>query len=431
MARPDTPPAAPNPGEIVIDDLADPRLPEEFAAQQEAMAELAASVPLDPDVLMAHARAETGLEDFHEDDGFRERLEVVCRGLREDVPLSPMGVLGSFGQLAAFLKNRLLVEDLISRHPEVLEQEVVAPIVIAGLPRSGTTHLHNLLGADPALRSLPWWEALEPVLADAERPGPDEPDPRWARAAAGIDVRNAVLPHFDAMHEMTVDHVHEEIHLLAIDASTMFFENLGSGIGPTWRDYYLAHDQRPHYRYLKRLLQVLQFTRGGTRWVLKSPQHLDQLTTVMDVFPDATLVVTHRDPVSTVASFATMITYGSRMASAKVDAPMLGQYWADRIEDLLRGCVEQRDAVPAAQSVDVLFHEYMGAEMDIVRHVYDVAGQPLGETSLAAMDRYQAEHPRGRFGRVRYDLGVFGLDPAELRERFRFYTDRFPVALES
>jgi hypothetical protein len=426
MARPDVPPP-----DIVLDDLAEPRLPEDLVAQSAALAELAAQVPLDPDGLMAHARSETGLDDFGEDDGFRERLEVVCRGIRDDVPLSPMGVLGSFGQLSAFLRNRLLVEDLVRRNPRILDIEVTAPIVIAGLPRSGTTHLHNLLGADPELRALPWWEALEPVLPDAQRPAPGEPDPRMARAAEGIAVRNHVLPHFDAMHEMTVDHVHEEIHLLAIDLSTMFFENLGTGMLPTWRDYYLAHDQRPHYRYLRRLLQVLQFARGGRRWVLKSPQHLEQLTTVFDVFPDATLVITHRDPVSTVASFATMITYSSRMAAAAVDPPLMGHYWADRIETLLRGCVAQRDQVPEAQVVDVLFHEYMGAEMEIVRQVYATAGQPLGEASLAAMDRYQEQHPRGRFGRVRYDLGVFGLDAGELRERFGFYTDRFPVALES
>lgn len=419
------------PPEIVLDDLAEPRFPEAFLAQAAVMAEAASRISLRPEDLLAQARAETGLHELGEDDGFHDRLEVLLRALREDVELSPTGVLGAHSQILGFLKNRLVAEDLVARHPEILDIPVRAPIVIAGLPRSGTTHLHNLISADPALRSLPWWEAIEPVLPGDQRPGPGEPDPRRERAAQGIAVRDAVLPHFNAMHEMTVDHVHEEIHLLALDLSTMLFETGGAGMLPTWRDHYLAHDQTPHYLYLRRMLQVLQFTRGGDRWVLKSPQHLEQLPALMAAFPDATVVVTHRDPVSTVVSFATMIAYASRMGAAKVDLPRLSAYWADRIHAMLSACVAQREAVPQAQSTDVLFHEYMGREMEVVRGIYELAGQPFTPESRAAIERYQAEHPRGRYGRVRYSAEALGLDPVELRERFRFYTDRFPVALES
>jgi hypothetical protein len=417
------------PDDIRLDDLASPRLPQDFLDQVRAMEPLVATLRLEPDFLIDRAIEETGLADFGE-DGWRAGLEVVCEGLRNDFELSVPGVLASFGGLLAFLKNRLLLEDLLKRHPEILQVAMEPPIVIAGLPRSGTTHLHNLISADPQLRSLPWWEALEPVLAEAQRPDPGEPDPRIERAAAGLAMRDAVLPHFNAMHEMTVDHTHEEIHLLGLDFGTMFFENMGVGALPTYRDYYLAEDQTPHYRYLKKVLQTLQWLRGGTRWVLKSPQHLEQFGPLMNVFPDATVAITHRDPVSIVASFSTMIAYSSRMSAAKADPVGMGRYWADRIGEMLTRCARDRDLLPADQSLDVLFHEYMGRELETVQKIYGLADLAFDNASREAMDEYQRSHPRGRYGRVIYDLADFALDANELRERFRAYTDRFPVRLE-
>jgi len=418
------------PEEIRIDDLAKPRLPEAFLEQVRALEPIAAATALEPAALTDQAIEATGLHDFGE-DGWQVGLEVVTRALREGPALSPVGKLTAFGMLHGFLKNRLLLEDLLKRHPEIAQVEMEPPIVIAGLPRSGTTHLHNLISAGPQLRSLPWWEALEPVLAESEKLASGEPDPRHERAAAGIEARNQVLPYFDAMHEMTVDHVHEEIHLLGLDFGTMFFENIGVGGLPVYRDHYLAEDQTPHYRYLEKVLKALQWLRGGTRWVLKSPQHLEQFGPLTAVFPDATYVVTHRDPVSTVASFSTMISYTTRLAAQQPDPVWLGHYWADRIATMLERCVHDRQLLPAEQSLDVLFHEYMGNELSVVERVHQLAGLEFGEASRDAIDEYQRAHPRGRFGRVRYDLADFELEAGELRERFRFYTDRFPVRLES
>ncbi len=417
------------PEEIRILDLASPVLPESFLRLSRQMEPVAAQLRLESDAVIEQAIADTGLDDFGE-GGWQERLDVLLRGLREDAELSTMGKLTGFASALQFLKNRLLLEDLLKRNPEILDLEMKPPIVIAGLARSGTTHLHSLMGADPQLRSLPWWEALEPIPMESEKPGPGEADPRMTRAAEGIAMRDSVMPHFNAMHEMTVDHVHEEIHLLGIDLSTVFMENLGIGILPTFRDYYLAHDQTPHYRYLVKVLKALQWLRGGDRWVLKSPQHLDQFPAIQAAFPGATFVVTHRDPVPAIASLATMISYSTRLAAAKPDPVRIGHYWADRTEDMLRGCVEQRGGLAAERSLDVYFHEYMGSEIETVERIYAVAGLELGTGSLAALEAYQRDHPRGRFGRVVYDFADFDLDPAELRERFRFYTDRFPVRLE-
>ena len=124
------------------------------------------------------------------------------------------------------------------------------------------------------------------------------------------------------MHEMTTWHVHEEIQLLAIDFSTMLFETVAPM--PSWRDYYQSHDQTSSYRYLRKILQVLQFLRGGERWVLKSPQHLEQFGPLSTVFPDATYVVTHRDPVAVTVSLCTMIAYSARLSADDLDPPASG-----------------------------------------------------------------------------------------------------------
>src|SRR5205823_7837563 len=184
--------------------------------------------------------------------------------------------------------------------------------------------LHNLMAADPALRSLPYWESLEPVLPQSEVPAPGEPDPRIARTAAALDFVNTSMPYFKRMHEMTVDHVHEEIQLLAIDFSTMLFETMA--LMPSWRDWYQSHDQTPAYQYMKTVLQAMQWLRGGERWVLKSPQPLEQFGPLVATFPDATFVVTHRNPVEVTTSLVTMMSYSSRLNVARPDPLRIGHY---------------------------------------------------------------------------------------------------------
>jgi hypothetical protein len=307
---------------------------------REQVAPMAATIRLTTDAIVAAARAETGLHDLGpEEASWRERMDVYTTALRTEGGLAPMGVVSQWSQLVANTRNRLRIEALIASEPSILDIPIVRPIIICGLPRTGTTHLHNLLSADPALRSLPYWESLEPVPAPGE--GIEE---RRARTAGGLDILNTALPYFCRMHEMTTDHVHEEIQLLAIDASTMLFET--SAPVPSWRNYYLSHDQTPRYQYLRRVLQVLTHLRGGTRWVLKSPQHLEQFAALATVFPDATFVVTHRDAVSVTLSMATMLAYTARLAVTEVDPLAIGRDWSDRLH---RGA---RPPLVTGESVD-------------------------------------------------------------------------------
>jgi hypothetical protein len=238
------------------------------------------------------------------------------------------------------------------------------------------------------------------------------------------------MPHFKRMHEMTADAIHEEIQLLAIDFSTMLLE---TGYDtPSYQQWYMQTDQTETYRYLYRVLQVLQSLRGtGRRWILKSPQHLEQLGPLMRVFPDARVVQTHRDPVRITASLCTMIAYSMRINGSRVDPHAVGRKWARRIEDLLRGSIEGRVHVPEDQRMDVHFAEFMKDDVEMVKRVYAFAGQPWTESAEQAIRGYLAENPRGKYGTVDYRLEDVGLDAHERRAALRFYSDHFGVESEA
>jgi hypothetical protein len=408
-----------------IADFAHPRLPWPVRLVNALLRPLATNVVrLDEAGLLATAQRTTGLRDFG-DERFREPLHALLHALETEACLSPLGRFMARQTVLQLLTTRLRVQDLTTRHPEIREQRIARPIVVSGLPRTGTTHLHNLISRDPDLRSLPYWEALEPLLRGDGRPVPGQPDPRVARCAQALRFVAYVMPLFPLMHEMDAQLPHEEIQLLAVEFSTMLFE--ASYHVPSYRAWYAGHDQTPAYGTLKLLLQVLQWTCGGTRWVLKSPQHLEQIGPLLGTFPDVTFVQTHRDPVAVTASLCTMTTYGLRMQSDRIDPVARGRYWATRVEELLRASVRDRPLVPAAQVFDVRFHEFMADDVAMVERVYAAAGQPMTDRARAAARAFMDANPRRKLGRVEYRLEDFGLDPIERRRALRFYQERFGV----
>jgi len=424
---------------IHIDDLGSPRLPFALRALNAFGGPIVRrTTSLDLDELLAAACTKTGLSDYG-DPVFREPLSVLLDAFERDAKLSALGRIASRGLVLQLLANRLRIEDLFRRHPEVEREEIVRPIIIAGLPRTGTTHLHNLISQDPSLRSLPYWESLEPVpdpreqpraasfaqRAEGERRPAEWRDPRVVRCEQGLAMVHRVMPLFPLMHEMTPDARHEEIQLLAIAFSTMLFES--SYFVPSYAEWYKKSDQRPAYRYLRRCLQALQWLRGPKRWVLKSPQHLEQQAALIEIFPDATFVQTHRDPLRITASLCTMIAYGNRMNARRVDPVSVGRYWAARTEDLLRGSITGRAALPPAQVIDVHFKQFMKDDVATAERVLEFAGQPVTDAARAAIRAFMEANPRGKHGTIEYRLEDVGLDPAERRAALRFYSDHFGV----
>jgi hypothetical protein len=405
---------------VRLDDLAEPRFSPEAQQIRELMAMMALECPLDTDALHAKAIADTGLDDFGSDD-YRERLDVYLAALHEIDGMHAPGVVNFFSQLLQLLKNRLLLTDLLKRHPEIHDIDLAPPVVIAGLPRTGTTHLHNLLGAAETFRTMPYWESVEPFPLPAE--AGVEPDPRRTRMDAAVGFMDVVMPHFRLMHEMTTDHVHEEIQLLANDFSTMLLETIGHV--PRWRDYYESHDQKPHYIYLATQLKAMQFLRGGRRWLLKSPQHLEQLPVLDRVFPGVVVVCTHRDPVPVVLSMIAMIVYSARMHRSPVPVGEIANDWVDRLEHMLAALVRDRNVIGPDRSIDVRFDDFMADESVVAQRVYDLAGETVTDEARSAMAAYLAGHARGRLGQVATSCEMFGLDENDLYRRFAPYMERF------
>jgi len=409
-----------------IDDLATPVYSLAIAEMMAAAAPFGDAIELAIEPMMAQAAEETGLDDFG-DDAFLEPFGVLLAALRTEAELTSFGRITVSVQINQLLKNRLLIQQVLTEHPEIHDLEIDRPIIIAGLPRTGTTHLQNLIAADPALRSLPYWESIEPVPAPGDVIGPNGVDPRVARCDANLSILTEALPYFPRMFDIGTHNAHEEINLLAIDFSTMYFDTLAPM--PTWREHYLAHDQTPHYEYMKTVLKVLQFLRGGERWILKSPQHLEQFGPLIRTFPDATVLVTHRDPVSVIASMATMIAYTARMHLDPVDPVRIGHFWADLLVGMLDRCRMERDLLPADQSLDVHFDAFMADDLGMVKRIYALAHQPFDDGASGAIAAYLAGHQRNRHGGLIYDLADFDLTEPDLRQRTRAYTEHFGVTL--
>jgi len=416
-----------SPGEkIRIDDLRNPVLNK---IQKAALAYGEANpVELTLDTVLTAAVEKTGLEDFGPTD-FHERLSLWLSETDENPERTAMGRLILFNDCVRSAANRLRIRDLLKRHPEIHDVEILRPIIVIGLPRSGTTHLVNLIAADQRLRSMPLWESQQPVPDPNEPTGPDGVDPRWTRSEAAWQGFRSSSPLIAMMHPMNPDHIHEEIELFLPDFSS--YNQDWVTRAPKWRDYYLAHDQRPHYQYMKTVLKILQWFRPRERWVLKCPQHLEQLGPLTETFPDATIIVTHRDPVSVIQSAATMLSYGARVTYTSPRPEWYLEYWTDRIRRLLDAFLRDRDLLPIDCSVDVLFHEFMADDVATVERIYEVAGLPMTKESRAQIQSYLNAHPRGRDGQVVYDLrSDFDAKPEDVRAPFDSYLNQFDVRLE-
>ena len=408
--------------EIRIADLRDPR--RDAAEQQLHDTALAMEVDLDPAGLVAAAERRTRLTDLG-DPTLLDRLAAQVAAVEADTGLSGLGRFLVRQRLVGLLAARLRFEDFVRRHPEALEVELEPPVVVVGLPRSGTTHLVNLLATDRRFRSMPWWEVREPVPVVGDGPGRDGLDPRYLRALREHEMTQQVSPLTALMHDRPPWSIEEECELLDLDLCTYVLE--WSARVPTWRDHAETLDHRRHYAFLRRQLQVLTYLRGPDRWVLKCPQHLERLDALMATFPDATVAFTLRDPVAVLQSAVTMLAYGDRNRRVEIDADGLVAYWVDRIERLLRAGVRDAHLIPVAQRVDVEFGEFMADDVAMAGRIISMAGLEVTGECRAGLDEYVAGNPRGKDGRVVYDLrGDFGVEPDDLYERYGFYFEAFP-----
>jgi hypothetical protein len=409
-----------------VDGFRNPKLREEKRGALEA----ADGEPLDMSVagVLAAARAQTGLDDFGPAD-FEARLGRLLGEVQADGNLWRTAKAQFVGFCVKAAANRLKNRDFLKRNPQLEDIVIDRPIFIVGLPRSGTTHLENLIAADRRLRYLPVYLGSEATPTPGETLGPDGKDPRWLRSNAHWE-RMRTNRIMEALHEHSPDHACGENELQMPDFSTYQWEWMGDV--PGWRDYYLSHDQTPHYAYGRTMLKAiaLQFP-SDRRWILKGNQHSEQLPALMRNYPDAFIVQTHRDPLAILQSVLTMRGLSVLANQKQPDIEAHVAYWVDRMERMLRAYIRDYKKIPDNRRVDLLFQDIIADDIGSAQRVLEAAGLPTTPENTQDLKDYMAHHQRGRAGRVVYDLaGDFNLNLGELRERFRFYTDLFPVRHE-
>jgi Sulfotransferase family len=369
----------------------------------------------------------TGLTDFG-DAAFRAALGRLVDALEGEADLTLLGRVIARTDLVRFLENRLRMVDTIHRHPEITAAPIERPLFIVGLPRTGTSILHELLAQDPANRVPMTWEVMHPW------PPPERAtyttDPRIAqvdRHFAGVD---RLIPGFKAMHPMGATLPQECVALTAHDFASMVFHPTYRV--PSYQAWLDAADLRGVYASHRRQLQYLQWRCPGERWVLKSPGHLWALDALLAVYPDARIVQTHRDPLKVVASLANLVALLRTMASDRVDRHEIGTDWTRLLAAGLERSMAVRARRPEGdpQVFDMHFAELLRDEIGMVRRIYAHFGLDLSADAEARMRRFLAANPRDRHGVHRYTLAAAGLNARRERLRFAAYQARFGIASE-
>jgi hypothetical protein len=384
-----------------------------------------ARVSLDEASLIAAARRESGLQDFA-DEGFREPLRHLLASLEEEAQLHPLGRLLLRQSLVRALVNRLRLEDLCQRHPEIGELPVREPVFILGLQRTGTTLLHRLLTCQPALRPLLSWEALNPAPFPGGAPRGGR-DPRMRPAELAERGLRYLAPGFFAIHPVEAHAPEEDVLLL--DLSFISPTADATLYVPRYSMWIRNTDQRPAYQMLRRAIQLLLWQRPG-RWLGKTPHHLENLDALLDVFPDAKIIQTHRDPLRVVASYASMLAHGRAIFSDRVDPEDVGAQLAERAVRAVTRAMQVRERAPSRSFLDVTYPDLLADPLKQIRRIHDFLGLPLAPATEASMQRWLAANPQDKRGVHRYRLEDFRLDRSRLERSFEPYRQRFGVAGE-
>lgn len=377
---------------------------------------------LDADELMADARADTGLDDFG-DELFVEPLRRFLSSAQAEGQLSAMGMAGLKADVDRLLCNRLRIRAAISAHPEILDEDVADPIVITGVPRTGTTKLQKVIAANPGFQYLPLWRGLYPApLAD---PG-TEPDPR----VTIVDQQTAMLSQFPdlmAGHPMETHEPEEDLLLLQLSFRTPVFGMLYRA--PSYVDWLAGEDQAPAYADLREALQYLQWQDGGRRnrpWVLKTPLHLGALDHVFTYFPKATVVVCHRDIHDAVPSMARLFEVMAISRGVEgVEPEEYGRFCTEHFAQMWVDHIRLRRTISASRVMDVAYGTIRDDVKSVLSDIYRLRGTSLDEAALKAVAEWEGDNPQHRHGKHEYSLERFGLTRSRIDTAFAEYLERF------
>ena len=380
---------------------------------------------VDVDDVLQQARGASGLEDFGPET-FREGLAVLCESLDAEAQLSDLGRAAVPETVVSSLTNRLRVVDWVRRHPEVAAEPIEAPIFVVGMFRAGTTYLSQLLDQDPGNRALLRWEANDSVPPPA--PAAFRSGPRVDAARVQAEMLDGLNPDMRAIHDEDAAGPTECIAVMSQDFKSLSWEAIANV--PSYSRWLLAADQRSAYEYHRTTLQVLQSGGVRGRWTLKSPHHALALDALTAIYPDARLVLLHRDPVALCGSVCSLIRTLSGTFSDADHTAYIADHWPAMLEESIRRIDTFRAAHPEHPVLDIQYLDLVQDPVATVERLSAAVGTPLPEAPRRAIATYAAAHPKNLFGAHRYALGDFGLDAHTLAERFASYTERYRVAPE-
>jgi hypothetical protein len=385
--------------------------------------------PLSAEPFVEEARRSTGLSDFG-GDGWREAFEVLLRSINDEAQLSQAGLEMFNGWVLRRLTNRLRVVDWARRHPEVRDMRVDRPLFVSGMPRTGTTVLHNLLSQDPRNRPLMKWESMNCV------PPPEaahfHDDPRIEQARQEVEEVFARASEMKAVHYEPPDGPTECVELL-----TQHFmgHDWSFWVVPSYFAWFDRCDMRQALQYHKLCLQLLQ-SRAPGRWVLKATSHTLYLDALFETYPDARVVVPHRDPARSVPSMAglscsckpELLSEGYDEAACRA---FYGPFWMNEYRTMVDRMMAFRDAWPDANVYDLRYGDFVRDPIGSVREIYAHFGDELGPDVIERMERYLGTHPEGRFGSHHYSAEKFGLSDSQLAACFTHYNERYGLEREA
>jgi len=390
---------------------------------------MSAADRFDPAALIDQARQWAGSDDFgtdlDENETWRDGLGRLCDGFVADARLNDLGVEIAALDLVRALKNRLQIVDWRKSHPEIAEQKIERPIFIVGQPRTGTTILFDLLAQDPSLRPPLTWEVDAPL--PVPRPDTYETDPRIAETQASLEMSEHIIPGFMSWHPMGAQVGQECVRITASQFCSMIF-SVQYRLPSYYKWLLYEADHRQAYRFHRIFLQHLQSGVSG-QWLLKSPAHLWTLDTLLETYPDAVIVQTHRDPLKVIASVSALTNHLRRMASDQTSiADCAVQSCEEIVVGLQRG-MTLRDSLPPGQVIDVQFTDFMRDPFATIRSLYGRLDRELTPAAERRMREHLAVHP-GDGGGGRYSWADTGLDAEQLREQVGAYQQRYAVPTE-
>ncbi len=380
------------------------------------------------DSVIAEARARTGgLEDFGEPQ-FLDGLERFVDSLENDARLNAIGQHIAKGRVTQHVLNRLNYVNDRKLYPAIAEQKIVKPVFIIGLGRTGSTILHDILAQDPASRAPLTWEVTYP--SPPPRTATFGTDPRIAQTEAGFPPMDFRREKFKAMHPMGAQLSQECVVMMGDTMSTPLFHNQFRV--PTYQDWVDTADRSHVYAFHKQQLQHLQSGHRLDRWVLKTGAHMWGLDHLLATYPDARIVFTHRDPVKSLTSYASLTALVREMGSDHVDKFEVAEDWNARLTAKLQQAVAIRAAkdYPDAVFYDMKFADFVRDQFAVVQQIYDAFDLPLSDEAAARMKWFIADNPQGKHGIHRYEAHEYGIDPAVVRAQFRPYIERFDLKPE-